>query len=62
MRGNFLGALVFTAAAGIVNIGQDALPWIAVAFVLYLVKFVITVAINVPLNDEIKAARDPDRI
>jgi uncharacterized membrane protein len=62
MGGGFLGALVFTAAAGIFNIGEDVLPWIVAAFVLYAVTFVITVAINVPLNDEIKAAGDPDRI
>ena len=62
MGGGFLGALVFTAAAGIFNIGEDVLPWIVAAFVLYAVTFVITVAINVPLNDEIKMAGDPDRI
>jgi uncharacterized membrane protein len=33
-----------------------------VALALYLVVVVITVAINVPLNDGIKAAGDPDRI
>jgi uncharacterized membrane protein len=62
MGGGFLGAIVFTAAAGIFNIGEGVLPWIVAAFVLYAVTFVITVAINVPLNDEIKAAGDPDRI
>ena len=62
MGGGFVGALVFTVAAGIVNIGEDALVWIVAAFVLYLVTFVITIAINVPLNDAIKAAGDPDRI
>lgn len=62
MGGGFLGALVFTAAAGIFNIGEDMLPWIVAAFVLYAVTFVITVAINVPLNDEIKTAGDLDRI
>jgi len=30
--------------------------------VLYLIAFVITIAINVPLNDGLKAAGDPDRI
>jgi uncharacterized membrane protein len=32
------------------------------ALVLYLAAFVITIAVNVPLNDAIKAAGDPDRI
>jgi uncharacterized membrane protein len=62
MGGGFIGALVFTVAAGIFNIGEDALVWIVAAFVLYLVTFVITIAINVPLNDALKAAGDPDRI
>jgi uncharacterized membrane protein len=62
MGGGFLGAFVFTAVAGIANIGEAALPWIVAAFCLYLVTFVITVAINVPKNDEIKAAGEPDLI
>ena len=32
------------------------LPWIGSAFVLYLAVFVITIVVNVPLNDAIKAA------
>ena len=32
------------------------------ALVLYLAVFVITIAVNVPMNDAIKAAGDPDRI
>ena len=38
------------------------LPWAVAALVLYLAVFVVTVGINVPLNDGIKAAGDPDRI
>ena len=38
------------------------LPWIAAPFALYLAAFVITIRVHVPLNDEIKAAGDPDRI
>jgi uncharacterized membrane protein len=41
---------------------RSVLPWIAVALILYLVVFVITIGVNVPLNDAIKAAGDPDRI
>ena len=58
----FVGALIFTLAAGIANRGTSALPWIAAAFGLYLVAFVVTIAINVPLNDAIKAAGDPNHI
>jgi uncharacterized membrane protein len=38
------------------------LPWAAVAFVLYLAAVIITVAVNVPLNDAIRAAGNPDRV
>jgi uncharacterized membrane protein len=62
MTGAFVGALVFTVAAALMNIGEDALPWIAAAAVLYLIVVVITMAVNVPLNDAIKAAGEPDRI
>jgi uncharacterized membrane protein len=58
----FVGALLFTAAALLTNLGRAALPWVAVALGLYLIAFVITVAVNVPLNDGLKAAGNPDRI
>ena len=58
----FLGALVFTIAALALNVGRDALPWVAIALGLYVVAVVITFAVNVPLNDAIKAAGDPDAI
>ena len=58
----FAGALVLTLAAGIANRGSPALAWIAAAFGLYLVAVVVTIAINVPLNDAIKAAGNPDHI
>ncbi|TDO47377.1 putative membrane protein [Kribbella sp. VKM Ac-2527] len=58
----FLGALVFTLLAGLLQLGEKALPWIAVAFVLYLGSVIITFAVNLPLNDAIKAAGDPNSI
>jgi uncharacterized membrane protein len=58
----FGGAFVLTLVAGIANRGTPALPWIAAAFGLYLVAVVITVAVNVPMNDAIKAAGDPAHI
>ena len=58
----FAGALVLTLAAGLANRGTPALPWIAAAFGLYLVAVVVTVAVNVPLNDAIKAAGNPAHI
>jgi uncharacterized membrane protein len=62
MAGAFFGALVLTLIAALAQLGHDALPWIVAALVLYLTAFVITIAVNVPLNDAIKAAGDPDRI
>jgi uncharacterized membrane protein len=62
MLGGFAGALVCTAAAALTHLGRDALPWILAALVLYLVAVVIAIAVNVPLNDAIKAAGDPDHI
>ena len=58
----FLGALLFTLFAALVNLGRAPLPWISVALGLYLVAFVVTIAVNVPLNDLIKAAGNPDHI
>jgi uncharacterized membrane protein len=61
----FFGALVFSGVAAVLYLRDDGgsvLPWVTAAFVLYLAVFVITVAVNVPLNDEIKTAGDPDRI
>ncbi len=61
----FFGSLVFTALAAALHFGageRTAVPWIGVAFVLYLAVFVITLVINVPLNDGIKAAGEPGEI
>jgi uncharacterized membrane protein len=58
----FVGALLFTGLAGLLSLKEKALPWIAVAFVLYLVSMILTIAVNVPLNDALKAAGDPATI
>ena len=61
----FFGALGFTTLAAALHLGADErsmLPWIVGAIVLHLAVVVITMRVNVPLNDEIKAARDPGRI
>jgi uncharacterized membrane protein len=56
------GAAVMTAVAAVLHLGDAAAPWIIAALVLYAAAFIITIAVNVPLNDAIKAAGDPDRI
>lgn len=59
---SFLGALLLTAVAAFLNTGRGLLPWILVALALYLVVVVITMAVNVPMNDALKAAGNPDQI
>jgi uncharacterized membrane protein len=63
-RAGFLGAVVLTAFAVVLHLGdgRPVLPWIAAALVLYVVTLVITFAVNIPLNNEIQAAGAPDRI
>lgn len=61
----FFGAVGFTGLAAALHFGADersVLPWVVAAFVLHLAVVVATMRFNVPLNDEIKAAGDPDRI
>jgi uncharacterized membrane protein len=61
----FFGGLVLSGVAAVLYLrdgDHTALPWVAVAFGLYLVAVVITMAVNVPLNEDLEAAGDPDRI
>ncbi|MFI6485128.1 DUF1772 domain-containing protein [Nonomuraea sp. NPDC050663] len=62
---SFVGALLSTGLAAVLHLGQNVrsvLPWLLVAFVLYLVTFCITMAVNVPLNNALQTAGAPDRI
>jgi uncharacterized membrane protein len=61
----FVGALVFTGVAVALHLrdeGRSVLPWLVAALILYVAVFVITIAVHVPLNDDLKAAGDPHRI
>jgi uncharacterized membrane protein len=58
----FVGALVCTAVAVYANLHRPALPWVAAALGLYLIAFIVTVAVHVPLNDAIKAAATPGHL
>lgn len=62
MASAFVGPALLAIAATLANLGRPALPWVATALALYVITVVITIAINVPLNDGLKAAGDPDRI
>jgi uncharacterized membrane protein len=61
----FVGAFLLSVLAGLLHLGTDnqsALLWVAAAAVLYLITFIITVRINIPRNDAMKAAGDPHLI
>jgi uncharacterized membrane protein len=57
----FLGAPALAAAAALVRLGRPGLAWIVVALGLYLVAFVVTLAVNVPLNDALGSTRPGGR-
>jgi uncharacterized membrane protein len=61
----FVGALLGPATASVLSLPageRSVLPWSITAFVLYLFVFVSTISVNVPMNDAIKAAGEPDHI
>ena len=55
-------ALAAVAFAQARRSGSPQAPWIGAALVLYTLMFVITVAVHIPLNDELQQAGDPARI
>src|SRR6185312_371584 len=58
----FFGAAVLSALAGVLHLGagnRSMLTILTTAFVLSMLTIVVTLAINVPLNDAVKAAGDP---
>jgi uncharacterized membrane protein len=62
---SFFGALIFGGTAGVLYLKPDSrsvLPWVIAAAALYLVVVIITIAVHLPLNDDLKAAGSPDRI
>ncbi|MET7425710.1 anthrone oxygenase family protein [Dactylosporangium sp. NPDC005555] len=55
----YVGALLAAIAAVLLHLGgthRPMLPWLIAATVLYLVVFVATAAVNVPLNNQLDAA------
>lgn len=62
---SFFGSVVLSALAAVLHLGGDGrpvVPWIAAALVGYVATFVITIGVNVPLNNQLAAAGEPDRI
>ena len=61
----FLGTAVLTGLAVLLYLPasvRGVLPWIIAGLVLYLATLVITFAVNIPLNNQLMAAGEPDRI
>ena len=61
----FAGAPLVTGAAVLLQAGEDdrgVLSWGIAAFVCYFGVIAITRSVHLPLNAEIQAAGDPDRI
>ncbi len=61
----FAGALVLTVLALLLHLGPDtrsALPWIVAGLALYVATLAITFVVNVPLNNALNDAGDPDRM
>jgi len=57
----FGGSALLTALAAGLHLGDPAaLPWILAALVLYVSTLVVTFRVNVPLNDALDAAGDPE--
>jgi uncharacterized membrane protein len=62
MTFGFIGAPVLTAISAVLFWGDSGFVLLVGALALYVVTFAVTIAINVPRNDAIKAAGDPDEI
>lgn len=59
----FGGAPILSLLAALLHLGRPAvLPWVVAGFVLNLAVFVITMALNVPLNNALDRAGDPNQI
>ncbi len=60
----FAGPGILTVLAAALRVGADQpapLPWTVAGLVLYVVMLVVTMRVNVPLNNELSAAGDPDQ-
>lgn len=62
MLGGFLGAPALTLVATVLAWGEDAFGWVAAALALHVFTVVVTMAVNVPRNDELKAAGPPEAL
>jgi uncharacterized membrane protein len=59
---SYLGSPLVTATAIVLNRNRPMVWWIVAALILLVATIVLTQTFNVPLNDELTAAGDPDAI
>ncbi|MFJ3227201.1 DUF1772 domain-containing protein [Streptomyces sp. NPDC086783] len=60
---SFLGALLLTAVSAWQSRGEPGLRgWVGAALLAYALAFLVTVAVNIPLNDALADAGDPAKI
>lgn len=65
LGGGFVGTLVLTVAAALSHLDaaeRGVLAWIVVAGALHAAVMVITGVVNVPRNDALKSAGEPDAV
>ncbi|MFC6084519.1 anthrone oxygenase family protein [Sphaerisporangium aureirubrum] len=58
----FVGSIPLLIAVVIMSVDDPALPWLIAALILYVVSFLVTMAANVPLNNRLDQAGDPEHI
>ncbi|MFC9892869.1 DUF1772 domain-containing protein [Nocardia sp. NPDC127579] len=61
----FMGTVGFSALAAVLHLGRDhraTLVWVGIALVLNVIAFGVTVALNVPLNDQLANAGEVAQI
>jgi uncharacterized membrane protein len=52
----FVGAIVLTALAAVLTVGEPPFVWVLAALVLYVAQLGITFGVNVPLNSALESA------
>jgi uncharacterized membrane protein len=61
---SFFGSIALSVLAAVLHAGDGrrVLPWIVAAIACYAATFAITMGVNVPLNNALAAAGEPDRV
>lgn len=57
---SFLGSVILGIVSIFLNLGTPVFVWVLVGVILNVIQFLVTMAINVPLNNRLDAAGDRD--